>query len=137
MDYGRGALSRAVQSERVRQGLRSSTQVRNGAAALYRGQDGRLRIMVKFNEPEARGPFSEHAEEVLRTDLQAKGVSPGDVKAIYSELQPCTLPGNYCQRMLDKEFPGVPVSWSFGYGDTPGSRAAGVAALQAAVHRIQ
>ena len=71
--------------------------------------------MVKFNEPKTRGPFSTHAEEVLRSQLEKEGVPPENVIAVYSELQPCEQPGNYCDRMIKREFPNAAVSYSFPY----------------------
>lgn len=74
-----------------------------------------------------------HAERLVWGDLERVGVRPTQVTRIYSELQPCSVPGGYCSAWMDRTFPGAQVTWSFDYGADAASRAAGVAALRAAV----
>lgn len=69
-------------------------------------------------------------------DLQARGIQPSDVLRIYSELEPCSVPGGYCAAWIARTFPGARVTWSFEYGTDVASRRAGVAALQEALERL-
>lgn len=56
---------------------------------------------------------------------------------IYSELEPCNVPGGYCSNWIDRTFPQADVTYSFEYGDDVASRRAGVDALRDAVDGIR
>jgi hypothetical protein len=72
-----------------------------------------------------------HAERVGGGLLNDAGVDPQDVVEIYSELEPCTIPTapSGCAAYIAKNFPNAKVSYSFEYGATQASRAAGLEEL--------
>jgi hypothetical protein len=77
-----------------------------------------------------------HAERIIAKELEEMGVAPTAVRRIYSELEPCSVPGGYCSSFIERTYPQAEVTHSFEYGETVASREAGVAALKAAVARI-
>ena len=77
-----------------------------------------------------------HAERIIARELEAAGVDPSQVRRIYSELEPCSVPGGYCAAFIDRTYPNAVVTHSFEYGATKASRSAGVDALRNAVTRL-
>jgi cytidine deaminase len=77
-----------------------------------------------------------HAERIIAKELESTGIEPAQVSRIYSELEPCVAPGGYCKPFLSERFPNASISYSFEYGDTQASRAAGVDALRRSLTRI-
>ena len=77
-----------------------------------------------------------HAERLIAKELENMGIQPAQVRRIYSELEPCSIPGGYCKRFLQSEFPQADVTYSFEYGLTQESRRAGVNALKEAVKNL-
>lgn len=77
-----------------------------------------------------------HAERVIWAQLVPLGVEPSHVTRIYSELEPCSLPGGYCRSWIARMFANAALTWSFSYGNEVDSRRAGVEALKAAVARV-
>ncbi len=59
------------------------------------------------------------------------------VTRTYSELQPRNVPGGYCDPFISRTFPQAEVTWSFEYGATVESRAAGVEALRRAGENLR
>jgi hypothetical protein len=81
---------------------------------LVEGPDGEERWIVGFNQPYENGPFSKHAEQYIGDNLMTAGVNPSQVKAVYSELEPCVVPNN-CAGYLSRMYPNAVVSYSFSY----------------------
>lgn len=77
-----------------------------------------------------------HAERLIAKELENMGIQPTQVKRIYSELEPCSIPGGYCKRFLQTVFPKADVTYSFEYGLTQESRRAGVKALKEAEKKL-
>jgi hypothetical protein len=125
IEYGSSDLSKAAQDYRAANGI---TGGRNVAVFEYVGEDGQLQQMAAASE---RGVG--HAERILAQQLKDANVDPSQVTRIYSELQPCNAPGGYCANFINNTFPNANVTWSFEYGETAASRAAGVQALKDAV----
>ena len=100
---------------------------RNTSVFEYNNGKG-LETITRFSE---RGVG--HAERIAGRDLAAAGIQPSEVTRIYSELEPCNVPGGYCGAWISRTFPNAGVTWSFEYGIEAASRAAGVAALREAV----
>lgn len=125
--YGMTDLSRAAIDFRK---LEAITGPRNVAVFEY-VQNGVKRTMAMASE---RGVG--HAERLLAKELESRGVDPKNVTRIYSELEPCMVPGGYCKSFLAKTFPQAAVTWSFEYGASQASRSAGVEALKSAVQDI-
>jgi hypothetical protein len=70
-----------------------------------------------------------HAEARISAALEELGVPPDRVTRIYTELEPCAR----CQLdVIDERFPDAKVTFSFRYGSSRGSRAAGVRSLRKA-----
>jgi RHS repeat-associated protein len=126
--YGSSNLSRAAQAYRQTQGV---TGGRNVAVFEYRAADGSLQTITRAS---TRGVG--HAERIIARELQGMGVKRSQVTRIYSELQPCNVPGGYCDPFIRRTFPHAEVSWSFEYGATAESRAAGVEALRRAAENL-
>ncbi|MEV5824222.1 SUKH-4 family immunity protein [Spirillospora sp. NPDC052242] len=94
-------------------------------AAAFRIDDGRGGSRI---ETETARPGAPHPERVLWARLAAAGVRPAQVTRIHTDLEPCSLPGNHCARLLER-FPNAARSHGFDYGDTAASREAGLLAL--------
>ncbi len=94
--------------------------VRSVAVFEYE-QNGRL---IKTAGASARGRG--HAERVVWRDLQSRGVLPEQVRRIYTELEPCVVPGGYCKLWLARTFPHAEVTFSFKYGADVRSRMEGL-----------
>lgn len=122
--YGSTDLSQAAIAARQEAGMLGA---RNTAVFEYQGQDG-LQTVTRFS---ARGVG--HAERLAWNDLQGMGVRPSQVTRIYSELEPCSVPGGYCSAWIGRTFPNAQVTWSFEYGTDAASRSSGVAALRDAL----
>jgi uncharacterized repeat protein (TIGR01451 family) len=75
-----------------------------------------------------------HSERRAARILASYGIKPEQVRRILSELQPCSLPGAYCARMLSREFSRADVGWLYEYGDSRDSRQRGNAAKRQAVN---
>lgn len=126
--YGGSDLSQAVMEFRQAAGIYGG---RNVAAFEYQTVEGTLETVIA---PSERGFISAgrlqgepigHAEHVISAYLEQHGIDPSQVTRIYSELQPCVG----CARYIERTFPQAQVTWSFEYGATVESRAAGVEAL--------
>jgi hypothetical protein len=126
--YGSSDLSHVAQAYRQAAGV---TGGRNVAVFEYRAADGSLQTIARASE---RGVG--HAERIIGRELESMGVQPSQVTRIYSELQPCNVPGGYCDPFISRTFPEAEVTWSFQYGATVESRAAGVEALRSAVENL-
>ncbi|QFG22487.1 nucleic acid/nucleotide deaminase domain-containing protein [Actinomadura sp. WMMB 499] len=70
----------------------------------------------------------EHPEHLLWDRLEAQGVRPGQITRIYTELEPCFMPGNYCAMWLT-QFPNAEFTYSHDYGQTAAEREAGLLEL--------
>lgn len=65
-----------------------------------------------------------HPERLLWERLDAKGIAPSQVTRVYTELEPCFLPGNYCQMRLAR-YANAEFAYSFDYGATADDRERG------------
>ena len=93
----------------------------DGNIAAFKHKDGSIFVFKNI-------PQWPHAERVGGYSIldPGSGVDPDDITHIYSELQPCKLPGPAagCDAFLQKNFPNAKVSWSIDYDDDA-SRALG------------
>lgn len=60
-----------------------------------------------------------HSEERLLAALQALGIPLAWVTGMYTERQPCGESGHNCAHRLAQALPGVPVTFSVEFDDTP------------------
>lgn len=90
-------------------------------SAAFEVQDDRG---VKRIETEQARVGAPHPERVLWTRLEAQGVRPEQVTRVYTELEPCFLPGNYCAMWLTR-FTNAEFTHSFDYGSTAENREQG------------
>lgn len=106
------------------------TGARNIAVYEYE-DDNKLKILSGASQRNQG-----HAERLIAKKLDDMGIKPVQVKRIYSELEPCSIPGGYCKRFLKTVFPQADVTYSFEYGLTQESRRNGVKALKEAIKNI-
>ncbi|MGP4026098.1 SUKH-4 family immunity protein [Actinomadura sp. 3N407] len=69
-----------------------------------------------------------HPERLLWDRLDARGIAPGQVTRVYTELEPCFLPGNYCRMRLSR-FRNAEFTYSHDYGATADERERGLLEL--------
>ena len=131
IEYGSSDLSQAAISLRQTEGISGG---RNVAVFEYRAADGSLQQIAATSDR----TIGLHAERIIGDKLTELGVDPSQVTRIYSELQPCSIPtaASGCAAFVNQTFPQARVTWSFEYGVTQESRAAGLAALTDAVKNI-
>ncbi|TDD90456.1 hypothetical protein E1293_03490 [Actinomadura darangshiensis] len=90
----------------------------------YRDAQGEEVYLSKVSGPGLPSPFWQAWEE-----LQRLGIPAENVTAAFSEIEPCRLPGCYCDPLLrDFAFPRAEISFGRPYGATARERAAAVAA---------
>ena len=94
---------------------------RNVAVFEYIDLKGRTQTLIRASE---RGKG--HAERLIAEELQNKGIPNENVTRIYSELEPCSAPGGYCNNMIKNGSPSglgpfnnAKVTYSFSYGGSP------------------
>lgn len=90
------------------------------AAFEYITRDGEKKVHTETARPDRA-----HPERLVWERLRARRVLPAQVTRVYTELQPCFLPGNYCATWLTM-FTEAEFSYSFDYGDTAESREEGI-----------
>ena len=84
---------------------------RNLAVFEYNSLDGVLRTVTAISDTGV------HSEKAAWKALQAIGVQASQVTRIYSEREPCMLPGAFCAKFINETFPKAEVSYSFEYAD--------------------
>jgi hypothetical protein len=109
---------------RVLEDLRHEMSFAFSAAVRYFDDAGEERIAS--GSASVGGP---HPEEVLQRRLHADGIPGSRVVEVYTELQPCVMPGHYCAMRMPIEFPQAKFTHGFDYGDTAEQRQAGIVAL--------
>ncbi|NYI07305.1 nucleic acid/nucleotide deaminase domain-containing protein [Allostreptomyces psammosilenae] len=103
------------------------TAVRPAGAFAYTDAEGREARITGYAVPGAG-----HPERRIWAELARLGVRPEQVREVYTELAPCTLPGGYCLEWLQSSFPAAELSYSFPYGPDRAERERGVRELAAA-----
>jgi hypothetical protein len=114
VEYGSTDLSRLVVEYRKRNNISPG---RNVAVFEYI-EKGQTKTILKVSG-------SGHSERQIDKDLANLGVKPSDVTRIYSELEPCSVPGGYCRQLIESKYPHADTTYSFDYnGKTPAERRA-------------
>ena len=121
ISYGSSDLSKvAIEFRKVNRILTA----RNVAVFEYT-ENGISKIIAMVSE---RGVG--HAERLIANNLEQMGIRPSQVTRIFSELEPCSVPGGYCKKFIQNTFPQAKVTYCFEYGETAASRATGVDLLK-------
>ena len=92
---------------------------RNVAAFEYLDDNGNWAYEIA----ESRG---QHSERIIGDKLSDMDVESWRVSRIYSDLEPCCIPGGQCKDYIARNYPDADVTYSFEYGDTFESRKKGV-----------
>ena len=108
---------------------------RNVAVYEFRYPDGSRGTIAVDSEPhgdpKTRGDrIQGHSERRASDILRSYGISDDRVTRIHSERQLCSLPGAFCQKMVDTRYPNAETSWKYEYGDTKESRRRGNAQMK-------
>ncbi|URM90141.1 SUKH-4 family immunity protein [Streptomyces sp. MRC013] len=109
---------------RVLDDVRHTLNFPFSAAFEYVDQAGAKQVVT-----ESTGPGQPHPEELAWRRLAADGVNSSQVRRVYSELEPCLMPGHYCAVWLQEMFPHAEFTHSFDYGGTAESREEGLKQL--------
>lgn len=130
VEYGTDPMSKlAIQARKSEGWLRGG---RNVAVMLYHDDAGNKGAIGALSD----GTHSERLDWKAVAELH--GIRPDQVDKIYTELQPCSGKGMpNCDKWLNTNFNGVPVSHSFDYGPTTASRTAGMKELHKALTQIR
>ncbi|GAA0271643.1 hypothetical protein GCM10009527_080070 [Actinomadura nitritigenes] len=120
-----GSHGQAAQAGAAEEGRgRPAVGAGNTLTITYRDASGEETYLAKVSGPGLPTPFWQAWEELQRLGVPAESVS-----AVYSEIEPCRLPGCYCDVLLrDFAFPHADVSFGRPYGKTKRERAAAIAA---------
>lgn len=119
IEYGSDDLSKAAQQFRIDNSITGGQNVLiaevevNGVVKRYQVVSTREELVVGEEIIEK----ITHSEKLLDDIMKGEGVSPDQVKRIYSEREPCILDGHNCKELLSKEYPDAEVTYSFEYGD--------------------
>lgn len=127
IEYGSSDLSKTAIEFRKANGIFTA---RNVSVFEYT-ENGAVKTIVMASE---RG--AGHAERLIAKSLEEMGVQPSQITRIFSELEPCSAPGGYCKRFIQKTFPQAKVSYCFEYGVSAASRSNGINLLKQAVSNL-
>lgn len=116
---------------RVLEQIRHAMSFPFSAAFEYADSRGEKHIVTE----QAQVGFP-HPERVLWYRLSGEGVEPEQVTRVYTELEPCFLPGNYCAMWLTR-FENAEFTHSFDYGETAREREEGFLELMRHAARQQ
>ncbi|MGG4451457.1 nucleic acid/nucleotide deaminase domain-containing protein [Brevibacillus porteri] len=119
VEYGSDDLSKAAQQFRIDNNITGGQNVLiaevevNGVVKRYQIVSTREEIVVGEETIEK----ITHSEKIFDDIMKKEGISPDQVKRMYSEREPCILDGHNCRQLLSKEYPNAEVTYSFEYGD--------------------
>ncbi|MFI0484387.1 nucleic acid/nucleotide deaminase domain-containing protein [Actinomadura sp. 9N215] len=93
-------------------------------------------VAFEIEEPDGRKHIEteetkvgvEHPEHLLWQRLSSQGVHPEQITRVYTELEPCFMPGNYCAMWLN-QFTNADFTYSYDYGATAEERETGMLEL--------
>ncbi|MEU8800537.1 nucleic acid/nucleotide deaminase domain-containing protein [Spirillospora sp. NPDC048819] len=119
VDRDSNDLARAVDDARRHSGDKSG---RNFAAFRYIDKNGEERIMVARSD-------GRHSEKRAGMEILERG---GKLKEVYTERQPCDVPGAWCEEWIPRYFRNkVDVTYSYPYdNDIPGSKSSANSAVK-------
>ncbi|MGW4692193.1 LamG-like jellyroll fold domain-containing protein [Kitasatospora cineracea] len=123
--------ARTDAGEKAAEAGASEAKVRNaskggGNYIAVETKDGRVTVWRSIM-------FKGHSEKLFGLGAEDAGVDIEEVSRLYTEFEPCSLPGAFCANLLAKILPeGAKVTYSWPYGDAD-SRAVGRAERKAAL----
>ncbi|TDD25207.1 hypothetical protein E1287_37485 [Actinomadura sp. KC06] len=119
VDRDSNDMARAVDDARRHNGDGSG---RNYAAFRYIDKDGNERIMVARSD-------GRHSEKRAGMEILERG---GKLKEVYTERQPCDIPGAWCEEWIPRYFGNkLDVTYSYPYdNDIPGSKSSANSAVK-------
>ena len=125
VDRDSNDLARAVDDARRATNDKSG---RNFAAFRYIDKDGNERIMVARSD-------GRHSEKRAGMEILERG---GKLKEVYTERQPCDVPGAWCEEWIPRYFKNkVDVGYSYPYdNDVPGSKSSANSAVKRHAGRL-
>jgi RHS repeat-associated protein len=124
--YGSTDLSQMAQLHRMDNGI---TGGKNVAVFEYKDNNGDFQYIAAHSD-------GQHSERRIGKYLDEKGVHPNRVTRIYTELEPCDIPGGKCKNWIAGRFKNAQVTHSFEYGSTRASRRKGVKDMKAEVRKL-
>jgi hypothetical protein len=125
--YLRNDLSRLAAAYRKANGVVGATNV---AVFEYETKKG-LKTISRSSE---RGVG--HAERIVAKALEDQGIKPEQVRRIYSELEPCDIPGGYCDNFIKTTYPQADVTYTYPYpADSRATRQESIEKLRSAAER--
>jgi hypothetical protein len=93
--YGSTDLSQMAQQYRINNDISSG---RNVAVFEYVNVDGSFSYEIAHSQ-------GQHAERIIGGRLESQGIDGKSVIRIYSELEPCNIPGGKCRGYIAQNFP--------------------------------
>ena len=113
--YGSTDLSKSTIDWRKKQNYWGGSNI---AAASYKDLNGEVQTIVKRSNLGGK-----HSERLLIEELESNNIPLENVNEIYSELEPCDVPGGKCAKMLNEKVPNAKLTYSFDYpGQSSASR---------------
>jgi len=104
------------------------------AVLRYRAQDGSEQQLIRRS-----APGTPHPEWQIFHELRSMNVPPDQVLELHTELESCELPGAYCARMIQEQWPQARITSIAPYGTDHASRQEGMQQLlahQGELHQV-
>ncbi|MFJ4714975.1 SUKH-4 family immunity protein [Streptomyces sp. NPDC088785] len=104
------------------------------AVLRYRAPDGSEQQLIRRSAPGVP-----HPEWQIFHELRGMNVPPDQVLELHTELESCALPGAYCSRMIQEQWPQARITSIAPYGTDHASRQQGMSQLlahQGELHQV-
>ncbi|MGD6744987.1 SUKH-4 family immunity protein [Streptomyces sp. BH106] len=104
------------------------------AVLRYRAPDGSEQQLIRRS-----APGTPHPEWQIFHELRGMNVPPDQVLELHTELESCSLPGAYCSRMIQEQWPQARITSIAPYGTDHASRQQGMQQLlahQGELHQV-
>ncbi|WP_327662979.1 MULTISPECIES: SUKH-4 family immunity protein [unclassified Streptomyces] len=104
------------------------------AVLRYRAPDGSEQQLIRRS-----APGTPHPEWQIFHELRGMSVPPDQVLELHTELESCSLPGAYCSRMIQEQWPQARITSIAPYGTDHASRQQGMQQLlahQGELHQV-
>ncbi|MCQ4214315.1 SUKH-4 family immunity protein, partial [Streptomyces longispororuber] len=104
------------------------------AVLSYRAPDGSQQQLIRRSAPGVP-----HPEWQIFHELRGMNIPPDQVLELHTELESCSLPGAYCSRMIQEQWPQARITSIAPYGTDHASRQQGMQQLiahQGELHQV-